>query len=189
MPEYDLSKFAGLNQTKSSPMICELRINYIFADDPTWAKLMLACEELGWNKSTIVKQCLHGFFRRDGEFYADAGILDAKSRGMAEEDYFKTLRDKSEEDLARYLEGRPGFGKSPLDEIPPLPTESAYKRKYNTIGLSAYNYVLLKVARIVDGGTMVQVVSRIVVKHLADNWETAYQVQIDRDRKCKFKLE
>lgn len=187
MPKYDLSKFARLRQSKSSLMIRELRINYIFADDPTWAKLMLACEELGWNKSTIVKQCLHGFFRRDGEFYAEAGILDAQSRGMKEEDYFKTLRDKSEEDLARYSEGRPGFGKSPIDEIPLISTESAYRRKYNTIGLSAYNYVLLKVARIVDGGTMVQVVSRMVVKHLADNWEIAYQVQIDRDHRCKFK--
>jgi len=187
MSEYDLSKFARLKQTKSSPMIRELRINYIFADDPTWEKLMLACEELGWNKSTIVKQCLHGFFRRDGEFYAEAGVLDAQSRGMREEEYFKTLRDKSEEDLVRYLEGRPGFGKSPIDEIEPISTESAYKRKYNTIGLSAYNYVLLKVARIVDGGTMVQVVSRMIVKHLADNWETAYQIQIDRDHRCKFK--
>lgn len=168
-------------------MIREMRINYIFAEDSTWEKLMLACDELGWNKSTIVKQCLHGFFRRDGEFYANAGILDAQSRGMSEEDYFKTLRDGSEDDLDRYLAGRPGFGASPIDAIPPIPTESAYKRTYNTIGLSAYNYVLLKVARIVDGGSMVQVVSRMLVKHFNDNWETVYQPQIDRDHNCRFK--
>jgi hypothetical protein len=168
-------------------MIREFRINYIFADDPTWEKIMLACDELGWNKSTIIKQCLHGFFRRDGGFYADAGILDAQSRGMTEEEYFRTLRDQSEEDLARYLLGRPGFGKSPIDEIAPIPSESGYKRKYNTIGLSAYNFVLLKVARIVDGGTMVQIVSRMIVKHLSDNWDTAYQPQLDRDYRCKFK--
>jgi hypothetical protein len=187
MSKYDLSKFVRCRQNLASPMIRELRINYIFADDPTWEKLLLACEELGWNKSTIVKQCLHGFFRRDGEFYADAGILDAQSRGMSEEEYFKTLRDGSEDDLTRYSKGRPGFGASPLDAIEPIPTDPAYKRKYNTIGLSAYNFVLLKVARIVDGGAMVQVVSRMIVKHLDDNWETAYQLQIDRDRNCKFK--
>lgn len=167
-------------------MIRELRINYIYADDPTWEKLMLACEELGWNKSTIVKQCLHGFFRRDGAFYAKAGILDAQWRGMTEENYFKTLRDGSEDDLARYVAGRPGFGASPIDAIAPVYQETNYKRTYNTIGLSAYNYVLLKVARIVDGGTMVQVISRMLVKHLNDNWEPVYQIQIDRDRNCRF---
>lgn len=147
---------------------------------------MLACEELGWNKSTIVKQCLHGFFERDGAFYAKAGILDAQSRGMAEEDYFRILRDGSEDDLARYVAGRPGFGASPIDAIAPVLQKANYKRTYNTIGLSAYNYVLLKVARIVDGGTMVQVISRMLVKHLNDNWEPVYQIQIGRDRNCKF---
>lgn len=168
-------------------MIREIRINYIFADDPTWDKLMLACDELGWNKSTIVKQCLHGFFHRHGEFYAKAGMIDAEARGMSEEEYFQTLRDRSEDDLKRYRQGRPGFGASPIDDILPIPTEPAFKRSYNTIGLSAYNYVLLKVARIVDGGSMVQTISRTIVKHLNDHWEATYQPQIDRDHKCKFK--
>ncbi len=168
-------------------MIRELRINYIYADDSTWEKLMLACDELGWNKSTIVKQALHGFFRRDGAFYAEAAILDARSRGVEEEDYFRILRDRSEEDLPRYISGRPGFGSSPIDPIDPVPHEPDYRRSYNTIGLSAYYFVLLKVAKIVDGGTMIDVVSRMIVKHLDDNWRTAYQPQIDRDRNCKFK--
>ena len=168
-------------------MIRELRINYIFADDETWERLMLACEELGWNKSTIVKQCLHGFFRRDGAFYANAGIVDAEARGMTEQDYFRTLRDGVEDNLARYTAGRPGFGAAPIDAIPLVATDPEYKRAYNMIGLSAYNFVLLKVARIVDGGTMVQVVSRMILKHFQDNWEVAYQPQIDRDRDCKFK--
>jgi hypothetical protein len=168
-------------------MIRELRINYIFAEQQTWERLMLACDELGWNKSAIVKQCLHGFFRRDGEFYADAGIIDAQARGMSEEEYFKTLRDSSEEDLQRYINGRPGFGASPIDLILPINSSVENKRSYNTIGLSAYNYVLLKVARVVDGGSMIQVVSRMIVKHLNDNWEKFYWPQIERDRLCKFK--
>ena len=168
-------------------MIRELRINYIFAEEPTWEKLTLACDELGWNKSTIVKQCLHGFFRRDGEFYANAGQIDAQARGMTQEDYFRTLRDGSEDELARYVNGRPGFGASPIDSILPIPADTKNKRTYNTIGLSAYNYVLLRVARIVDGGSMVQVISRMLVKHLQDNWEKSYLPQIERDRLCKFK--
>lgn len=168
-------------------MIREMRINYIFADDATWNRLRLACDELGWNKSTIVKQTLHGFMRRDGAFYAEAGIKDAEARGMAEEEYFRILRDKSEEHLSRYLAGRPAFGMAPIDAIAPISSDRAFKRQYNTIGLSAYNFVLLKVARIVDGGSMVQVVSRMIVKHFQDNWQTAYQPQIDRDRRCNFK--
>jgi hypothetical protein len=167
-------------------MIRELRVNYLFVEDTTWEKLTLACDELGWNKSSIVKQALHGFFRRDGAFYADAGILDAQSRGMSEEEYFRTLRDSSEDDLARYTAGRPGFGASPIDAIAPVPQESKYRRAYNTIGLSAYYYVLLKVARIVDGDSMVQVISRMVVKHFDDNWAVSYQPQIERDRNCRF---
>lgn len=168
-------------------MIRELRINYIFAEPETWDKLSLACNELGWNKSLIVKQCLHGFFRRDGEFYADAGVIDAQARGMTQEEYFRILRDGSEDELSRYINGRPGFGASPVDLIPLVPSGAKNKRGYNIIGLSAYNYVLLRVARIVDGGSMIQVVSRIIVKHLNDNWEKSYLPQIERDRMCRFK--
>lgn len=148
---------------------------------------MLACTELGWSKAAIAKQCLHGFFRRDGDFYANAALIDAKARGMSEEDYFKILRDGSEEDLDRYIDGRPAFGAAPIDEIAPIPSLSENRRSYNTIGLSAYNYVLLKVARIVDGGSMTQVISRMIVKHLDDHWEKSYFSQIERDRLCKFK--
>ena len=105
---------------------------------------------------------------------------------MTEAEYFKTLRDGSDEDLPRYLGDRPLFGQTPIDTIPLLPSEDPLKRKYNTIGLSAYNYVLLKAARIVHEGSFVQLVSRMIVKHLADNWETVYQPQIDRDHNCKF---
>ena len=167
-------------------MIKEIRINYLLCTDETWQQVTLACDELGWNKSSIVKQMLHGFFRRDGEFYARAGILDAEARGMTEEEYFRCLRDESEEALSPYTGNRPLFGQSPIDTIPPLATDENLKRKYNTIGLSAYNSVLLKVARIVHHDSFVQIVSRMIVKHLADNWETVYQPQIDRDHKCKF---
>lgn len=166
-------------------MIREMRINYIFANEETWTRLSLACSELGWTKSLIVKQTLHGFFRRDGRFYAEAGRKDAAARGMTEEAYFQALRDGGEENLARYIDGRPAFGAAPIDHID-LEIDPKFKRDYNKIGLSAYNYVLLKVARIVDGGPMVQVVSRMIVKHFEDNWETSYQPQIDRDRACKF---
>jgi hypothetical protein len=167
-------------------VIKEVRLNYILASDENWERIELACDQLGWSKSAIVKQMLHGFFRRDGAFYARAGLMDAEARGMSEEDYFNCLRDRSEGDLRPYTGDRPLFGQSPIDTVPPLSTDDCLKRKYNTIDLSAYNYVLLKVARIVHHDSFVQVVSRMIVKHLADNWESSYQPQIDRDRLSKF---
>ena len=167
-------------------MIKEVRLNYILATSENWQRITLACDELGWNKSAIVKQMLHGFFRRDGKFYAEAGIMDAEARGLTEEDYFNCLRDESEEALRPYTGDRPLFGQSPIDATPPLPTDDSLKRKYNVIGLSAYNFVLLKVAKIVHRDSFVQVVSRMIVKHLNDNWEAVYQPQIDRDRTSKF---
>jgi len=167
-------------------VIKEVRLNYILATTENWQRITLACDELGWSKSAIVKQMLHGFFRRDGKFYAEAGIMDAAARGLTEEEYFNCLRDESEEALRPYTGDRPLFGQSPIDAIPPLSTDDSLKRKYNTIGLSAYNYVLLKVARIVHHDSFVQIVSRMIVKHLNDNWESAYQPQIDRDQRSKF---
>jgi hypothetical protein len=167
-------------------VIKEVRINYILATDENWQRIMLACEELGLSKSAIVKQMIHGFLSRDGEFYACAGVMDAQARGMTEADYFNCLRDGIDEALRPYSETRPLFGQSPIDTIPLLPTDEKLKRTYNTVGLSAYNYVLLKVARIVHNDSFVQIISRMIVKHLADNWTTVYQPQIDRDRQSKF---
>jgi hypothetical protein len=167
-------------------VIREVRINYVFATPDNWNKVELACSELGWSKASILKQMIHGFMAVDGVFYARAGILDAEARGMKEEDYFRTLRDGTDEDLSRYIAGRPAFGKAPIDDIDLVPAIDENKHRYNIIGLSAYNYVLLRVAQIVDGGAMVQVVSRMIVKHLQDKWGTNYQPQIDRDQRCKF---
>lgn len=169
-------------------MLRSLRITYVLADDATWDKLMLACDELGWTKKLIVKQALHGFCRRDGEFYAQAGIKDAQARGMTEQDYFRTLRDGVPGDLRPYDADPPKFGVSPLMTVLPLPTDLDYRRNYSSIELSAYNYVLVRVACIVERTSLVQVVSRMIVKHLEDNWAIAYQSQIDRDRECRFRV-
>lgn len=170
-------------------MIRQVRVNYLLCTQDTWDKIELACTELGWNKSEIVKQMLHGFFARDlkeSQFYAKAGIADAEARGMTEAEYFRTLRDDKEPQLLPYVSGRPVFGQSPIDTIPPLPTDEDLRRKYNTIGLSAYNYVLLRVAQIVHDSSFVQIVSRMLVKHLQDSWETSYRPQIERDQNCRF---
>ncbi|MDB9529611.1 hypothetical protein PN498_26710 [Oscillatoria sp. CS-180] len=146
-----------------------------------------ASEHVGWPYRTLVQQVIHAFFGKHRAFYIEAAIKDAEARGMQESDYYRILRDESEDELNRYISGRPGFGPAPLDPIEPISTSSEFKQKYNTITLSNYNYVLLRVARIVDTGPLTQVVSRIVDYHFSNYWESNYLFQIERDQACKFK--
>lgn len=169
--------------------IKELRINHVLLSDEDWEKLMKACEELGYNKSSILKNALQGFFRRDRnrDFYINAAVADAKARGITSSQHFVILRDQSEDDLPPYLDTFPLFGQSPIDTIPPLPVDERFRRKYNTIELSRYNFVLLRVAHIVHRDSYPQIIGRMVKSHLIDNWESAYLPQIIRDEKDDYR--
>lgn len=163
--------------------IKELRINHVLLGDDDWEKLMKACEELGYNKSSILKNALQAYFKRYRDFYVKAGIADAQARGITSSEHFLILRDRSEEDLPPYLKSLPLFGQSPIDTIPPIPVEEKYRRKYNTIELSRFNYVLLRVGHIVHRDSYPQMIGRMVRTHLIDNWDSAYLPQIERDAK------
>jgi hypothetical protein len=164
----------------------KIRLNYIYATAETWERFDLACEQLGWANKSLVQQCVHAFFAKHQGFYAESALKDLAAREMDEHDYYRILRDESEAKLPKYVKGRPGFGVTPLDEVDSL--DEGIQRTYNVVTLSNYNSVLLKVARIVDTGPMVQVVSRIVHHHFETYWETNYFPQIERDKKLIFSL-
>jgi len=164
----------------------ELRINHVLLSDEDWGKLLKACEELGYNKSSILKNALQGYFKRYRDFYINAGIADAKARGIKSSEHFTTLRDKSEEDLPPYENFLPRFGESPIETIAPPANEERFKRKYNTIELSAYNYVLLRVGHIVHSDSYPQMIGKMVKTHLIDNWESAYLPQMTRDEQNDY---
>jgi hypothetical protein len=165
----------------------ELRINYLYMEERTQERFETACEQMGWAYKALVQQCIHAFFKRNRDFYAEAAIKDCQARGMEESNYYRTLRDESEESLDRYVSGRPGFGSAPLDAVDPVATGDENRKRYGVITLSNYNSVLLKVCRVVDNGPMIQVISRIVKGHFNDYWDAQYRPQIERDRDCKFK--
>lgn len=169
-------------------MARDIRINYLYASPKIWARYDLACDQLGWANKSLVQQCIHAFLgnKENRVLYAEAAIKDAEARGMDAAEYYRVLRDASEENLTRYTNGRPAFGATPLDRIPFLETTHSEKRRYNTITLSNYNFVLLRVARIIDTGPMVQLVSRILEHHFDVHWEKRYKPQIDRDTACSF---
>lgn len=169
-------------------MIKEFRIAYVLLSDDDWAKLLEACDELGYDKSSIVKNALQGFFKRYRDFYVNAGLADAEARGISSSQHFMILRDKAEEDLPQYIKALPLFGQSPIDTIPPLPQDEKLRRKYNTIKLSAFNYVLLRVAHLVHRDSYPQMVGRMVRSHLQDNWVDAYLPQIERDKQNDYIL-
>lgn len=167
-------------------MARDIRMNYLYANQTTWERFDLACDQLGWANKSLVQQCIQAFFKRHRDFYAEAALKDADAREMQESDYYRTLRDGAEEDLPRYTKGRPGFGVTPLDPFPFVESDENIRRSYNVITLGNYNAVLLKVARIVDTGPMIQLVSRILQQHFDTYWETIYEPQIKRDQTCTF---
>lgn len=167
--------------------IQKLRINYVLLSDRDWDNLMKACEELGYDKSSILKNALQGYFKRYRDFYVEAGIKDARARGISSSEHFVTLRDLSIDDLPQYQESFPLFGQTPIDEVPPMPVEEKFRRKYNTIDLSRFNYVLLRVGYIVHRDSYPQMIGRMVSQHLRDNWETAYLPQIERDSQNDYR--
>lgn len=164
----------------------EERISYLYLDNETGDHFDLACSELGWAYKSLVQQCVAAFFAKNRDFYAKCAHVDAEARGMTEEAYYETLRDRSEAELSPYRAGRPAFGATPLDQIPTVETGEDNRRRYGVITLSGYNYTLLQVARIVDMGAMVQLISRIIKQHFETYWETNYLPQIERDKNKTF---
>lgn len=167
-------------------MAVQQKVNYLYFDAETGRRFDLACDELGWAYKSLVQQCLAAYFAKNRAYYVQCALTDAKARGMEPGVYYRTLRDQTEADLKPYRAGRPGFGATPLDGVDPIPTGDDTRRRYGIITLSPYNYVLLQVARLVDIGSMVQLISRIVKQHFDLYWETNYYPQIERDKNESF---
>jgi hypothetical protein len=170
-------------------MIREFRVSNIYAAPENWERMDLLCAEFGWQKKTILRRCIHGFFQRHQSFYAKAAQLDAQARGIAAKEYFLVLRDKNIEDLPPYPKGTLlTFGISPLMEYPLVPTQPEFRHPYNVATLSAYNYVLFRTALIVERLPQNQVIGKMIVKHFEDDWPV-YEARMQRDRDCKFVLD
>jgi hypothetical protein len=163
----------------------DLRVNYLYMEEPTRERFELACDRVGWALKNLAQQCIHAFLKKNQAYYIAAARLDYEARGMTESEYYLALRDGGEDDMKPYRSDRPKFDPSPLDTVPMVKTGKEYRRRYGVITLSGYNFVLLKVCQIVDRGPMIQVISRIVRQHFDDYWEN-YRAQIERDDKHRF---
>jgi hypothetical protein len=167
----------------------DLRINYVYMDELTYARFSTACEQLGWPNKSLVQQCIHAFFRKHQAYYAEAGIQDAAARGLTPADLYEALWSDQDEALPPYFGQRPDFGSSPITTTPPVAATQSNRRMYNVITLSDYNCVLLKVAKIVELENWPGLVSRILAYHFQHYWESNYQPQIQLHESRSFRLE
>jgi hypothetical protein len=167
----------------------DLRINYVYMNEITYERFTTACEQLGWANKSLVQQCIHAFFKKHQDYYANAGIQDALARGLTSKDYYEYLWSDRDDDLPHYLGQRPDFGSSPISTTPQVVVRTSNKRNYNVITLGDYNCVLLKVAKIVELETWPGLVSRIMAYHFNLYWESNYLPQIQLHQSRNFKLE
>jgi hypothetical protein len=167
----------------------DLRINYVYMDELTYSRFATACDQLGWANKSLVQQCIHAFFKKHQDYYAEAGVQDALARGMETHDYYEYLWNDRDEELPPYKGQRPDFGSSPISTTPQVAVTLENKRKYNVITLGDYNCVLLKVAKIVELESWPGLVSRILAYHFHHYWVSNYEPQIKLHESRSFKLE
>jgi len=158
-----------------------LRITHIYFDPVTMARYNRACQDLYWADSGLLRQCISAFFKVHQAYYVECAYKDLEARGMAVSDWYRTLRDGSIEDLPQYRRGRPIFGPTPLDPVPPVVTSAEGRRRYATVSFGGFNLVLLRTAQLVDLGPLTQLISRIVVYHFDQYWQTNYLPQLEFD--------
>lgn len=145
----------------------EVKLSAIYLPDRQWQMLELSWVHLGYSPRTIAKNALQGFFAANRQYYVDAALRDATSRGISQQEHYRILRDGGS--LPRIIEPA-DHPASPIAWVPDL-VSSENKRRYNTIELSAFNYTLLQFAVVLDGGSLPSVVSKCIYAHLGESFE------------------
>ena len=184
-------------KAKPEKLVKEVKLNSIYLPDRQWEWLEYSWLHLGYSPRSIAKNALQGFFAANRNFYAQAALRDAESRGMQPRDHYIALRDGGE--LAPIIKPA-NHPASPIAWVPSLVSQEN-KRRYSTIEISAYNYTLLQMAVILDGGSLPNAVSKCIYAHLGelysvekDNprssaWAKSYYPQIKLNEDCCYTIE
>lgn len=161
---------------------CEVPVSYVYGSPETWERYDLACSELGWNKKTLLTQLLHSYGAKELAYYQQAAEMDATARGFESHqgEHYQLLRDWG--DLPRYVNAQPPFERSPLADIPDIPTGAAGRRSFRSIRCSGRNSAILHLATIVERSNVPQTISRIMLWHFERYWHPGYVNQIAADQ-------
>ena len=125
-------------------------------------------------EKAFISQVINEYFIREKVYYVEALRLDARARSIREQEYLKILIEQDEKALPRYTSDRPIFKPSPIAMLPDV---EGNRRITNYILLNRRNTCLLKIASIVERARMSQLVGRLMVDHLRQNWDTVYLPQ------------
>lgn len=145
----------------------EVKVSAIYLPNRQWQMLELSWVHLGYSPRTIAKNALQGFFAVNKQYYVNAALRDAQSREISQQEHYRILRDG--QSLPRIIKAA-DHPASPIAWVPDL-VSNENKRRYNTIELSAFNYTLLQVAVVLDGGSLPSVVSKCIYAHLGEAFE------------------
>jgi hypothetical protein len=145
----------------------EVKVSAIYLPNRQWQMLELSWVHLGYSPRTIAKNALQGFFAANKQYYVNAALRDAQSREISQQEHYRILRDG--QSLPRIIQAA-DHPASPIAWVPDL-VSNENKRRYNTIELSAFNYTLLQVAVVLDGGSLPSVVSKCIYAHLGEAFE------------------
>lgn len=152
---------------KPEKKVKQIKLSAIYVPETQWEMLDLAWIHLGYSPRMIAKNCLQGFFARNKAYYIEAAIRDAESRGISQSEHYKILREGG--DLPRIIEAA-DHPASPIAWVPDL-VNTENKRRYNSLELSWYNYTLLQMAVLLDGGSLPSVISKCIYAHLGESYE------------------
>ena len=163
-------------------VFCEVTVSYVYGSPDIWEKYQKTCDELGWNKKTLLTQLLHSYGSKELTYYQKAAEMDAVARGFSSHqgEYYRLLRDWKE--LPRYTQSQPPFERSPLADIPDIPTNAEGRRSFRSIRCSGRNSAILHLATIIERSNVPQTLSRIMVWHYSRYWDKSYLQQLEADR-------
>jgi hypothetical protein len=163
-------------------VFCEVSVSYVYGSPEMWDRYDRACDELGWNKKTLLTQLLQSYGSKELAYYQKAAEMDAIARGFPSHqgEHYRLLRDWAE--LPRYVGSQPPFERSPLADIPDVPNGAAGRRSFRSIRCSGRNSVILHLATIIERSNVPQTLSRIMVWHFERYWHPGYVAQIEADQ-------
>lgn len=155
-------------------MAAKFNLHYLYITDESSEKIQRILDLTGSTEKAFISQVINEYFIREKIYYVEALRLDARARSIREQEYLKILIEQDEKALPRYTSDRPIFKPSPIAMLPDV---EGNRRITNYILLNRRNTCLLKIASIVERARMSQLVGRLMVDHLRQNWDTVYLPQ------------
>jgi hypothetical protein len=161
---------------------CEVTVSYVYATPHTWEQYTEACEELGWNRKSLLTQILHSYGGANLDYYREAAEMDAIARGFEghKGEHYRLLRNWGE--LPRYVGTQPAFERSPLADIPEVSTQAGDRRSFVSIRCSGRNSAILHLATVIERSNVPQTLSRIMLWHFGRYWGKGYALQLESDQ-------